>query len=413
MLAAAATATLHGGHPAVPLWLVAPFALLLACIALMPFIHRGFWHEHYPDFAFALGGLISGHYLVAFRTPDHHRPALSYGASSLLHALQEYYAFIALVGGLFVVSGGILVDVRGRGRPALNTALLAIGAVLANIVGTTGASMLLIRPYMRINRGRLKPIHIVMFIFIISNCTGPDAHRRPAALPGLPQGCAVPLDAEAPLAGLGPGCGPAPADLPRHRCRGRDPAVQHDRPDPRHPRGPPPHGRGTRRQARPPPPRRHRPDVPGPHDPGRLPRPAHRPPRRPHRHPLRRHVPGPGRVASYRLAPREILADNDFSFAPVKEVALLFLGIFLTMTPALAYLSEHGQALGVTSPTAFYFFTGSLSAMLDNAPTYANFLQVAFGPTDITPAAIRDYLATPAGPTTLAAISTGAVFSAP
>src|SRR5262249_30374298 len=89
-----------------------------------------------------------------------------------VHVGQEYYAFIALVGGLFIASGGILLDIRGRGTPLRNTLLLAVGAVLANIVGTTGASVLLIRPFLRLNRGRLRPIHVVFFIFIVSNCGG-------------------------------------------------------------------------------------------------------------------------------------------------------------------------------------------------------------------------------------------------
>src|SRR5690606_32339982 len=97
---------------------------------------------------------------------------LTYGQEKLLHAALEYYAFIALVGGLFVVSGGILIDLRGRANPRINTALLAAGAIIANLVGTTGASMLLIRPFMRINKGRLRPMHIVLFIFIVSNCGG-------------------------------------------------------------------------------------------------------------------------------------------------------------------------------------------------------------------------------------------------
>jgi Na+/H+ antiporter NhaD/arsenite permease-like protein len=115
-------------------------------------------------------------------------------------------------------------------------------------------------------------------------------------------------------------------------------------------------------------------------------------------------------VVAYRNCPREILAENDFSFGPVKEVGLLFLGIFLTMTPALAFLSAHGASLGLSSPTAFYFGTGTLSAVLDNAPTYANFLQIAFGAEPITPQTIAAFLARPGGARILIAISTGAVF---
>jgi Na+/H+ antiporter NhaD/arsenite permease-like protein len=81
---------------------------------------------------------------------------------------------------------------------------------------------------------------------------------------------------------------------------------------------------------------------------------------------------------AYLNAPRDIHAANDFNFGPVKEVGLLFAGIFATMAPALAYLQANGSALGLTTPTHFYFATGVLSATLDNAPTYLSFLQVAF-----------------------------------
>ena len=80
------------------------------------------------------------------------------------------------------------------------------------------------------------------------------------------------------------------------------------------------------------------------------------------------------------------------------------------LMPALAYLATHGAALGVVSPSHFYFATGSLSAILDNAPTYLNFLQIAIGPGDITPATVAEFLAEPRHVVTLDAISTGAVF---
>ncbi|MCA9298992.1 MAG: sodium:proton antiporter, partial [Phycisphaerales bacterium] len=170
----------HGGHeshyndeakPRINLLLVAPFALLLLSIALMPFINEHFWHDHFPDFAFLLGGTMISYYLVAFGGEEYAH-GLTYGQYQMKHVALEYYAFIALIGGLFVASGGILVDVRGRAGTLANVALLAFGAVFANIVGTTGASVLLIRPFMRMNKGRLRPIHVVMFIFIVSNCGG-------------------------------------------------------------------------------------------------------------------------------------------------------------------------------------------------------------------------------------------------
>ena len=82
-------------------------------------------------------------------------------------------------------------------------------------------------------------------------------------------------------------------------------------------------------------------------------------------------------TASWFLTPRPVHEENHFSFGPIKEVALLFAGIFMTMLPALDYLSQHGQQFGFVQPLHYYFASGSLSSVLDNAPTYANFLQLA------------------------------------
>ena len=113
---------------------------------------------------------------------------------------------------------------------------------------------------------------------------------------------------------------------------------------------------------------------------------------------------------AYKLAPRDILSANEFSFFPVKEVGLLFIGIFLTMMPALGFLSANGSRLGLDTPTTYYFGAGGLSAVLDNAPTYLNFLQVAMAPNEITKEGIHALIATPVGRVMLDAISCGAVF---
>ena len=85
---------------------------------------------------------------------------------------QDYFGFIVLIGSLYVVSGGIHIGVEGEATPALNTLFLAIGGVLANVLGTTGASMLLIRPWLRMNHYRTTAHHVVFFIFIVSNVGG-------------------------------------------------------------------------------------------------------------------------------------------------------------------------------------------------------------------------------------------------
>jgi len=390
----------HGPAPTIPLWLCAPFALLLLSIALMPFINERFWHRHFPDFAFGLAGITIAYYLLGYGAGDYHH-GLSYGQYVMLHTGVEYYAFIALIGGLYVASGGVLIDVRGRGRPAVNTALLAVGAVLANVMGTTGASVLLIRPFMRINKGRLRPIHVVMFIFIVSNCGG---CLTPIGDPPLYLGFLKGVPFSWTLVHLWPMwlacCGSLLAVFfaidtwidRTQRATNPDAVLAADEPlrvrlsgtsgmvclgliiagvfiDPML--------KGLL-------------GVEG--------------------------VPvGPTfqllvAAAAYFLANREIHLANEFTFFPVKEVGLLFVGIFATMAPALGYLAAHGHALGLTSPTAFYFGTGGLSAVLDNAPTYLNFLQVAFGNTPINEGTVAAFLGGSEGVHLLTAISLGAVF---
>ncbi len=349
--------------PRIPLVVCLPFIALLAGIALFPFINERWWHTHYPDVALLLGGLVVGYYLFGLKT---------YGCTHTVHALEEYYAFFALVGGLYVAAGGVLVDLRVRPTPAANTAILAVGAVLANIVGTTGASMLLIRPFMRINsdaRGsRIRPFHIIFFIFIVSNCGGcltpiGDPPLYLGYLKGVPFSWTflhlwpMWLLVNGSLLGIFFAIDTAAA--------------------------------------------RTRPALPSEHA-------GHR----------RLRVIGLGGIlvlllivacvfidplfkqwgwsavahlpigatlqlvlagAAYFLAPRHVHQANHFTFGPVKEVGLLFAGIFATMMPALAYLDQHAPSLGLTSPTQFYFATGLLSAGLDNAPTYLSFLQIAAG----------------------------------
>ena len=138
-----------------------PFVLLLACIALMPFINKHFWEHHYAKVAIGLAALPAFYYLAILRQP-----------SPWLGAMEEYISFIVLLSSLFIISGGIVIRVNRKASPLANATLLLIGAIVANIFGTTGASMLLIRPFLRMNRGHLKPYHVVFFIFIVSNCGG-------------------------------------------------------------------------------------------------------------------------------------------------------------------------------------------------------------------------------------------------
>ncbi len=380
-----------GPAPAIPLWLCAPFVLLLASIALMPFINGHFWHDHFPDFAFFFGGVVAAYYAVAFNMPFVH--GTSYGVYTMLHAGLEYYSFIALVVGLFVVSGGIVIDVQGHADARMNTILLAIGAVVANLVGTTGASMLLIRPFMRLNAGRIKALHVVFFIFIVSNCGGAltpigDPPLYLGFLKGVPFTWTIQhlwqdwllvnglllvaffvFDSR-----VGHPEGKAKEKF-HFRVRGRagviclllmlagvfvDPLLKKFA------------------------------NFEG--------------------FPVGATVQTVVAISAYFLAGNVLHKANHFDLFPAKEVGLLFLGIFATMAPALGYLAENGAKLGINTPTAFYFATGSLSAVLDNAPTYLNFFQAAFGAGEMNAATIHAWLLDPVHSGELHAISTAAVF---
>ncbi|HEV7784010.1 MAG TPA: sodium:proton antiporter, partial [Thermoanaerobaculia bacterium] len=271
---------------------------------------------------------------------------------------------------LYVVAGGILVDVRARATPLNNTLLLAAGAILANIVGTTGASMLLIRPFMSMNSSdrdqRLRPYHILFFIFIVSNCGG---CLTPIGDPPLYLGYLKGVPFSWTLTHLWPmwllvnSTLLAVFFLLDTRAARRDPPASII------------HGDAPRRGMR----------IAGAWGVASLvlivacvfvdPL-------------LKQqwgiqHLPIGAALqiliaaAAYFLTPRHIHAANQFTFAPAKEVGILFAGIFATMMPALAYLDQHAPALGLTTPTQFYFATGVLSAALDNAPTYLSFLQIA------------------------------------
>jgi len=387
------------GNPQVAPVLITPFVLLLLLIAAMPLVHPRMWHVYFPDAAFFLGAVVVAYYLFGYG----HQ-----GRERMFHAGMEYYSFIALVGGLYVASGGILTDVRGQGRPWSNTLLLAVGAILANLVGTTGASVLLVRPFIRFNRGRLRPLHILFFIFIVSNCGGAltpigDPPLYLGYLKGVPFGWTLShlwmnwLVTVGSLLALFFGIDSYFERTNRRR------GVQHTDPPEaelhRLPHGPPVTVRGlvgivglTL-------------IVAGVFIDPLL-----------HKAGWHIHFPIGATfqiiVAAgvYFFSDRELYRGNEFSFFPVKEVGVLFLGIFATMVPALGYLAAHGPELNVRTPTQFYFLTGLLSAVLDNAPTYMNFLQLAVGDAELSAETIRARLLAGDGGRVLAAISTGAVF---
>jgi Na+/H+ antiporter NhaD/arsenite permease-like protein len=148
-----------------PIWGI-PFAGVLLSIALMPLLAGRFWHHHY--------GKVTAAWALAFIVPFGMIFGMDAAVMGLVHALlAEYIPFIVLLTALFTVSGGIYIRGNLHGSPGLNASILAIGAVLASFMGTTGASMLLIRPLIRANDNRQHKAHvIVFFIFIVSNAGG-------------------------------------------------------------------------------------------------------------------------------------------------------------------------------------------------------------------------------------------------
>src|SRR4051812_21235180 len=145
-----------------PLWSIAPFILLLLSIAVVPLTLPQWWDKNTNKLLLSVAVSIPVLLVIVPGAPH-----------LLLDSMRDYFSFIVLLGALFVISGGIFIKGEMAGTPLVNTAFLATGAVLANLIGTTGASMLLIRPYLRANHARQHQAHLVVFfIFIVSNIGG-------------------------------------------------------------------------------------------------------------------------------------------------------------------------------------------------------------------------------------------------
>src|SRR3990172_4665163 len=149
-----------GSRPCPPLLSVLPFAGLLLSIALFPLFASRFWARHFGKVSLAFGLPVAAWFLIA-------------APGELWRTALEYVSFLVLLGSLFTISGGILLKGTIRGTPAVNCTFLGVGAVIANLLGTTGASVLLIRPLLRANEGREKRSHIIIFyIFVVANIGG-------------------------------------------------------------------------------------------------------------------------------------------------------------------------------------------------------------------------------------------------
>ena len=384
-----------------PMWSVLPFAGMLLSIALMPMVASHFWHSNRNQLLVALGWASPVFlYLVYLGVTDH--GALGHDAvHALKHAVIEYVSFIALLGSLYVISGGILVRGDLEGKPT-NTAFLALGAVIANVIGTTGASMLLIRPMLRTNAQREHTWHIpLFFIFLVSNIGGA---LTPIGDPPLFLGYLRGVDFFWTLTALWYIWVPVVVfllavffaiDTAMYRKENPERVrLDQSKIEPISVQGslnfvllggviaavlllsP-------------------NPEVVD------------------FRHYYAREIAMIGLgVVSMVTTSTAIREGNNFDFGPIFEVAALFVGIFIAMIPATTLLQVHGSALGVTEPWQYFWATGTLSAFLDNAPTYVTFAALACSSFDFcTTADQLGPLATnPASMRILQAVSLGAVF---
>lgn len=349
-------------HHAPPGWTVIPFVALLLMIATGPLFYEHFWHKNYPKVAMGLAAIVVLYYLFVLHNT--HGP---------VHALAEYVQFIALLASLYIASGGIMIDIDKKATPLANIVILFTGAVIANLIGTTGASMLLVRPFIRLNKTRIKAYHIIFFIFMVSNVGGSltpigDPPLFLGFLKGVPfiwtleynvipwffalvlltitfyifdkrntsnnsiNDEAVTYSNKITLVGaknfLWLGVVIASVFLDPNVIEWV-PAIHYD---------------GQKFSF------------------------------------LRELIMLSVAYLSFRFASKDAIKGNEFSFEPIREVAFIFIGIFGTMMPALELVggfaaSPEGSKL--ISHNTLYWGTGILSGFLDNAPTYINFLTAA------------------------------------
>ena len=397
-----------------PVATVLPFALLLAAIAILPLAPGlSHWWEHNSSkllVAGLLAAITLGYYLLGHRHPiDLHFPAhavvqpaaagLSWSTvgTVLVNAiLAEYIPFITLLFALYVITGGVRIEGDLEATPTTNAAFLAVGAVLASFIGTTGAAMLLVRPLLETNRERRHVAHtLVFFIFIVCNCGG---CLLPIGDPPLFLGYLQGVDFLWTMSLWNEWLFTNGSLLVIYWLW--DTLIAH----PRETRADVVRDRLLTRSLR----------FSGlwPNLPlmaGVIAAVAFLDPSKPFPgtswHPwiyLRETVLLGLVGLSLLLGSGEVRRKNAFTYGAILEVAALFIGIFICMQPALALLHVHGASLGLSSPQSYFWATGSLSSVLDNAPTYLVFFEAAgIDPTDgLTGEEAR----------LLAAISLGAVF---
>jgi Na+/H+ antiporter NhaD/arsenite permease-like protein len=325
----------------IPWAAVAPFILVLLGIAIIP-LARPHWWEHNRNKAIFAAALTVPTTFYVYML-DHHL---------LAHAGTEYVQFIILLGSLFIISGGVVVRGDLKTSPLVNTALLGIGVVMASVIGTTGASMLLIRPFLRANMGRAYTRHIpIFFIFCVSNSGGlltplGDPPLFLGYLRGVPFSWTFTLFPEWLLVN-------AVILTIFFLIDRRVTKLEGPRPE------------GLRAPL----------SIAGAHNliflGAVVVAVAFLPVL------LREALMIGASILSMVSTKKELRKENGFNFNPIAEVAILFIAIFVTMQPALVLLGAAGPEMGLTKPVHFFFVSGALSSFLDNAPTYVTFFEVA------------------------------------
>jgi Na+/H+ antiporter NhaD/arsenite permease-like protein len=369
-----------------PLWAVLPFVAMLVCIAVLPLLAGRFWERNRNK---ALVSLLLGAPVAVWIG--------TLQLSRLGHTAHEYAAFLILLGALFVISGGIVVRGTLSGTPGVNSVLLACGAALASLIGTTGASMVLIRPLLRANSVRIRRAHVVVFfIFVVSNAGGlltplGDPPLFLGFLRGVPFLWTLRL-------------------FPQWLFVNAILLVVAYIVD----------STIFRRE-----------DLARPGDLDEI----------AVRHQVPVHVVGkmnflwlagvvavllvsgwvrlpPGvqegsmalmAILSWATTPRALHRENEFTWGPIVEVAVIFAGIFATMIPALEILNARGGQFGPREPWQFFWASGVLSSFLDNAPTYLTFVSTASGLVGTDSTNLSQLLGSAQGASLLAAVSLGSV----
>ena len=383
-------------HTLPPLILVFPFVLLLILIAIGPIFLEKFWHHHYSKVSVGLGSIVFLYYGFAMDNFTHP-----------LETIGEYISFISLLTILFVASGGIYVFVDIESKPINNILFLLLAALLTNFLGTTGASVLLIKPFMRMNRYRLKPYHVVFFIFIVSNLGG---LLTPVGDPPLFMGYLKGVPFQWTMIHLLPKWIVGIAgilfvfflvDRKNTQLDDVDVSAHYTNKiiingkknfiwlgigiisifiDPNLIDGLPHIAIDGKKISF-----------------------------------IREIIQLTAAFFCFKLSNKKTLESNDFSFDPIKEVAWLFIGIFLTMIPALQWLEHMAQNPEISSKISVgvaYWFSGAFSSVLDNAPTYLNVFAVVlakFGFSIDNMNNVKEFLKTD-HINFLSALSTGAVF---